>query len=134
VVLLPAGGGEGVELGAAVVFRLSPLRLNEALMLHAVESDVERSLRDFETSAGDLLDAEQDSVAVECAKGDGLEDEDLEGSLKEIDFFAAHYFLLFGIGEYSGADVRVNCVVVIARAYAGGNGVLPADRGGTASL
>jgi hypothetical protein len=88
--LLFAGCGEGVELGAAVVFRLSPLGLDEALVLHAIKGDVERSLGNLKAPTGDLLDSEQDAIAVERTEGDGFENEDLESSLKQVDLFATH--------------------------------------------
>ena len=44
-------------------------------------------LQDFKALAGDLLDAEQDAVAMQRTERDGLEDEHLEGALREFDRF-----------------------------------------------
>jgi len=85
--LFSTSGGELVELGFAIVVGLAPLAGDPALVFEAVEGGVEGALLDFELAAGDLLDAEQDSVAVEGAEGDGFEDEHVEGSLEEVDLF-----------------------------------------------
>src|SRR5262245_53951609 len=46
--LFAAGAGEGVILGAAVVLGGPPLGLDPALLLHAVEGGVERTLVDLQ--------------------------------------------------------------------------------------
>src|SRR5262249_40392256 len=80
---LPAGRGEAVELGAAVVVAHAPFGGEQALKLQAVERGVERALFDFERTAGDLADAEEYAVAVQGAERHGLQDEDVEGAGKE---------------------------------------------------
>ena len=83
--LAAAGGGEAVELCLALVVGLAPLAGEEALVFEAEERGVERALLDGELVAGDLLDAEQDAIAVERAERDCLEDEHVEGSLHEVE-------------------------------------------------
>jgi hypothetical protein len=96
--LTAAGGGEAVELGLAFVVGLPPLRGDEALMLQAEERGVKRALLDGELIAGDLLDAQENAVAVERAEGDRLQDEHVEGPLHEIEL-VGHWLLLEILGE-----------------------------------
>src|SRR5258708_5601406 len=81
----PAGGCEAIELGLAFVVGLTPLGGDETLVLETEERGIERSLLDGELVAGDLLDAEENAVAVEWAEGDGLQDEHVEGALHEVE-------------------------------------------------
>src|SRR6266852_3408819 len=76
--LTAAGGGEAVELGLALIVGFAPLGGDEALVLKAEERGIERTLLDGELVAGDLLDAEENAVAVERAEGDRLQDEHVE--------------------------------------------------------
>jgi len=79
-----AGGGDGIEAGLAVGLGGSPLGADPALLLEAVEGGVEGALLDLEDFVGELLDALGDGPAVFGLEGDGLEDEEVEGSLDEI--------------------------------------------------
>jgi len=78
-----AAGREAVELGFAVVGGCAPAGGKQALTFEAVESWIECALFDREGAAGDLLDAEEDAVAVHFTEGDGFEDEEVEGALEE---------------------------------------------------
>src|ERR1041384_7782480 len=62
--LFASGGGEGVELGAAVVLGRAPLGVEQAAILEAVQRGVEGALVDLEDAARDLLDALADPPAV----------------------------------------------------------------------
>jgi hypothetical protein len=80
----PARGGEFVILRAAVVVGSAPACFEKALANEAEEGGVEGALFDEESATGNLLDAEEDAVAVERAEGDGFENEQIEGAGKEI--------------------------------------------------
>src|SRR6185437_5472265 len=76
--LARTGPGERVKAGAAVVLRFTPL-------------------------AGDLLDAQQDAIAMQRPKRDRLENEHLECALREFNWFR-HWLkgsLLSEKGEYT---------------------------------
>ena len=53
-------------------------------MVQPVEGRVEGALLDGEGAARELLDAQQDPVAVDVAQGDGLEDEEVEGAGEDV--------------------------------------------------
>ena len=80
---------------------------DEALVLEAEERGIERTLLDGELVAGDLLDAEENAVAVERAEGDRLQDEHVEGTLHEVEL-AGHVFLLDGLGETKRSSPRLS--------------------------
>ena len=67
-------------------------------MLEAIERGVEGALLHDELVGAHLLDAEEDAVAVELAEGDGFEDEQVEGSLHEVDLFGHCGSLLGRLG------------------------------------
>jgi hypothetical protein len=52
-------------------------------MLESVEGRIERALLDGQRAPGDLLDAEEHSVAMELPERDRLEDEEVERSGEE---------------------------------------------------
>jgi hypothetical protein len=81
------GSGERVKARTAIVLRLTPLAFDPALALKTIDGGVEGTLQDFEALTGDLLDAQQDSVAMQRAKRDRLEDEHLECALREFNRF-----------------------------------------------
>jgi hypothetical protein len=54
-------------------------------MFEAEERGIQRTLLDGELVARDLLNAEENAVAVERAEGDRLQDEHVEGPLHEIE-------------------------------------------------
>jgi hypothetical protein len=83
---LPASRlGEFVILGAAIVFRSTPLRFDPAAALESMECRVEGALLDVEDIAGDLLDALGDGPAVQRLKDESLKDEKVESALRQID-------------------------------------------------
>ncbi len=56
-----------------MVLRLAPLALDPAPALKTIDGDVEGTLQDFEALAGNLLDAQQDAVAMQRTERDRLE-------------------------------------------------------------
>jgi protein involved in polysaccharide export with SLBB domain len=54
-------------------------------MLEAVQRRIQRTLLDLQRVAGQLLDTQQDSVAVQRSERDGLQDEEVERALQEFD-------------------------------------------------
>jgi hypothetical protein len=83
--LAPAGDGEAIILGLALVVRFAPFAGDQALMLQAVERGIERALLDLEAVAGDLLDAQEDAVPVKLRERQSFEDEEIEGALQEVE-------------------------------------------------
>jgi len=75
---LAAGGGERVELGAAIVLGGAPVCFQQPLADEAKESGVERALFDEQCVAGDLADAQEDAVSVKRTERDGAQDEQVE--------------------------------------------------------
>ena len=63
--LAHAGAGGPIEAGAAIVFRLAPLAFDPTAVLHAIDGAVEGALQDFQALVRDLLDAQQDAIAVQ---------------------------------------------------------------------
>ena len=53
---------------------------------NSLKGRIECALFNREGSAGDLLDAQQDAVAVQAAERDGLEDQQIESALEEFGF------------------------------------------------
>ena len=92
--LFPALGGELVVLGFAVVLGESPLGLEPAALLHAVEGGVERALFDLESLVGGLADPGGDGVAVSRPPREGLEDQEVERALEEIEIDGRHAYPL----------------------------------------
>ena len=82
--LAAAGFREAVETGAAVVLGLAPVGGEPASFFHAMERGEQRAGFDEESAVGDLLDAAGDAEAVELARAEGFEDEEVEGSLEEV--------------------------------------------------
>jgi hypothetical protein len=54
-------------------------------MLQAIESGVQRALLNLEEIFGDLLDAQEDAVAMQRAKRDGFEDEHVQSALEKFE-------------------------------------------------
>jgi hypothetical protein len=74
-----------LELCFSLIIGFAPHGGDETLVLEAEKRGIERTLLDGELIAGDLLDAEENSVTVERAQGDRLQDEHVEGPLHEIE-------------------------------------------------
>jgi hypothetical protein len=53
-----------------LVLRFTPLRGDESLMLEAIQRGIERALLNLQTVLRDLLNAEQDAVAVQRSQRD----------------------------------------------------------------
>ena len=66
--LLPAGPGDGVDLGLPSLVGIEPRRLQPAALLEAMQRRVERALPHQEGILRDLLDALRDAVAVRSAR------------------------------------------------------------------
>jgi hypothetical protein len=96
--LAATGGGELVELCLAVVVGFAPLAGDEALVFKAVQGRIEGALLDGELVAGDLLDAEENTVAMKRTERDGLKDEHVECALHEVKLIR-HRCLLEVLGE-----------------------------------
>jgi hypothetical protein len=65
---LAASGGEFVELGAAIVLRCAPTRLEQSLTDEAKQAGIERALFDQQRVVGDLSDAHKDAVPMQRAE------------------------------------------------------------------
>jgi hypothetical protein len=82
-------------------------------MFEAEERRVKRSLLDGELAAGDLLDAEENAVAVKGTERDRLQDEHVEGTLHEVEL-RGHVSLLLvsllldSLGEAKGRFPRLS--------------------------
>src|SRR5688500_8029515 len=81
---LPPRRRERVELRLAVVIALAPLRVDEPLMLEAVQRWVERALGNVERLVRNLLDAEQHAVTVQRSERHGLENQHVERARQQI--------------------------------------------------
>src|SRR4029079_8709049 len=77
---------------------LAPLRGDEPLRLEAVERGGQRALRDVDRFAGDLVDAEQDAVAMERLQRDGLQDQQVERARQQLGGLAHAVTLLDRLG------------------------------------
>ncbi len=84
--------GQLVVLGLAVVVGKAPLGLDEAALLEAVEGGIEGAVLDVEVVLGGGTDPGGDGVAVAGSPAQGLENEDIEGALEEVEFSAWHAF------------------------------------------
>jgi len=81
---LAAGGGEFVELGAAIVLRCAPTRLEHPLTDQAEHAGIERALFDQQGIAGDLSNTQKDAVPMQRAERDRLEDAEIESAGKKL--------------------------------------------------
>src|SRR5438270_2497491 len=73
-----------VELCLPVVFRRSPLRVDPAAILEAVERRIERALIDLQHVARDLLDPLRDAPAVHRLERERLENQHVERALQDV--------------------------------------------------
>jgi hypothetical protein len=72
----PASGCcQTVIFGSAVVIRSSPLRAQQSATFEAIKRRIKRTLLNKQRSPGDLLDPEQNSIAVLGSERDGFEDQ-----------------------------------------------------------
>src|SRR5260221_14171 len=79
-----ARGGEFVKLGAAIVLRRAPARLEHSLPNEAKQTGIERALFDQQCIAGDLCDTQKDAVPMKRAEGDRPENEEIESAGKKV--------------------------------------------------
>ena len=78
--LVPAGRGQGVEPGAPVVLGRAPGRLDPPVEQEPLQGGIQRALADLQHVAGDGLQVSCDAVAVLRSDGEGLQDEQVEGT------------------------------------------------------
>jgi hypothetical protein len=83
-----ARGGERVELCLTPGFAFCPFGLDPALLLKAMKGGVKGALLHLQDFAGKLLNPLGDSPAVHWFKEEGFEDEEVEGALNEVAWFA----------------------------------------------
>src|SRR5436305_4826880 len=67
-----------VELRLAVVLALPPLGGDQLLVLQPVERRIERALRDFQSLARDLADAQQHSISMQRRQRHRLQNQHVE--------------------------------------------------------
>ena len=79
--------GEPVKFRAAVICRFAPEGTQPTRFLHTVKGGEQRTWLDQKCSAGDLLDAPRDAQAVKFPGTECLENQEIEGALKEICLF-----------------------------------------------
>src|SRR6185437_11043285 len=82
--------GELIELRFAIVFGETPVGFEPAALFHAMEGGVERAFFYLEPLIGRVANPRRDGVAVSGAPGEGLEDEEVERALEEIEVGGAH--------------------------------------------
>jgi len=88
--LLLAGARQRVELGLAPGLGGAPFRAQPLLLLEPMQGRVERSLVDLDGVSRDLLDALGDGVAVGGPEGQDLQDEHVQGALRDRESFGRH--------------------------------------------
>src|SRR5213592_3376249 len=93
--LLPAAPRQLVILGAPVVLRSPPFGLDPTSPLQSMQGGIERTLLDAQNVAGDLLNALRNAPAVLRFEGQGLEDQQVECSLRKVDPFVYHKMFPF---------------------------------------
>ena len=85
--------GQFVKLGFAARLCLLPVGGEELLILQAMEGRIERALLYLQRFARHLLDSVRDGVAVDRAKSDDAEDEEVESALREVEsVFCLHAY------------------------------------------
>ena len=89
--LLSSRPGELVDPGSAIVLRATPFRFDPAAAFQAVQRGIERALRDSEGRFGDLVQSLRNGPAVHGLEGQGLEDQEIESPLGQVEL-AAHGF------------------------------------------
>ena len=82
--MVAPGAGERVKFGVASGFGFPPFRADPALVFEAVERRIKGSLRDLQHFLRDLPDALGDGPAVLGLRGEGFENQDVEGALDEV--------------------------------------------------
>ncbi len=75
---------EPVILRLALVFRLAPFARDPTLVFEAIQRRVERALLNLQTIFGNLLDAQQNAIAVQRTERNGLENEHVQRALQKV--------------------------------------------------
>src|SRR5215472_8129426 len=86
-----------VELGAAVVFALAPLRLDPALLFELMQSGVKRAIAYLQHIAGDLLQANGYGETVEGFESKNFQEQEVESALHEVRRFGHIAPFLFAL-------------------------------------
>src|SRR5438309_1747512 len=81
--LAPPCRRQAIESRPALVLGFAPLALDEPLVLEAIQRGIQRALLNFEALAGALLDAQQDTVAMQRSERDRLENQHVERTLEQ---------------------------------------------------
>src|ERR1700677_4054139 len=89
--------GELVELGFPACLGLFPYGLEKLLIFEAVKSRIERSLLYLQSLAGHLLNSLCDRIPVNGAKRNNPHDEQIQGTLREVEFVCAVHTCYFYI-------------------------------------
>jgi len=84
--LLAADGGEAIEAGFAIVFGGAPLGADPTAVLEAVEGRVQRAMFNLEDFVGAVFDDMGDGMAMSRTEEKRLQDQKIEGALKEVGF------------------------------------------------
>src|SRR5258708_2809852 len=84
--LLTARFGQRVVLRSAVVFRLTPFRLDPAAVLQPIKSRVERAFSHAQDVIGELLDALSNAKPVHRSVVEDFQNQHIQGALEEFTF------------------------------------------------
>src|ERR1051326_2685156 len=82
-----SGAGQRVILRLALVFAFTPFGRDPAFMFQPVQGRVKRSLRDLQRILRNLLNAEQDAVAMQRPERHGFQNQHVQSALEDIDLF-----------------------------------------------
>src|SRR5262249_17822228 len=105
--LLPARSGEGVEARAPIVLGCAPLPRNPPASLEALQRRVERAVLDQQFIFGGLLDRAHDRVAVLRLEDQRPQNQQIEGSLQEVERFVPMGRHLTEAWTHLGSDVNL---------------------------
>src|SRR3979411_2246203 len=88
-----AAGGPGGELGFTACLGQFPVRSQQLFVFEAMKSGIKRSLLDLQGLARHLLNPLGDGITVNGAKRNHPHDEEIEGTLREIEsVFSLHAY------------------------------------------
>jgi hypothetical protein len=76
--------GQLIEFGAAVIVRDSPFGCDESGVFQAIQGRIKRPLFDLEHLSGDLLDTQEDAIAMQRAQGRSFQNQQIQRSGKKI--------------------------------------------------
>src|SRR5947207_4736989 len=80
-----------IKLGAAIVFRRAPACFDPAFALQAMQRGIQGALLYEKSLAGDLMNALRDGPAVLRLKGEGAEDQQVQGALRKVYSRVRHF-------------------------------------------